>query len=224
MQNLEMNIDFPNISKTVMFRAKGQIDHKTIPAFRQKLGELQSLGYTRFIMDLTRVSYINSIALGTLVNFADELESKNGGLVFFDLPPRIKIVFSMLELDSFFNIFATRSEATNYLESFATKSENKSLLHNREKTIYLSGESVIPKLKKQFNHFVSQRKWDKAILITNKLLKLDNGNIYFMMKKASLFIKLRNYYQAKKLLKTIIKKKPNYQPAITLLTKLEEKF
>ena len=221
MSSLEMSTDFPNIPKTVTVRAKGQIDHTTVPLFRQKLNELLSTGYTRFIMDLTDVSYINSVALGTLVNFADELESKNGGVVFFDLPPRIKIVFSMLELDSFFNIFSTQEEAVNYLRSFVTQSSQNSLLHDSENTIYLSGEAAIPKLKIQFNYFVLQRKWSKAILAIDKLLKLDNENINFLTKKASLFIKLKSYHKARKILKSIVNKNPRYQPAVKLLTKLE---
>ncbi|BBM84283.1 anti-sigma factor antagonist [Candidatus Uabimicrobium amorphum] len=221
MSTLEMNTDFPNIRKTVTFRAKGQIDHKTVPLFREKLNELLSSGYTRFIMDMTAVSFINSVALGTLVNFADELESKNGGVVFFDLPPRIKIVFSMLELDSFFNIFPTQAEAINYLRSFVTQCHQNSLLHDSENTIYLSGTTAIPKLKKQFNRFVLQRKWNKAIVAIDKLLKLDNKNTHFLIKKASLFIKLKNYRKAKEILKSVIHENPHDPSANKLLMKLE---
>lgn len=92
----------------------GAIDAKTVVLFQEQLDQLQQNGYTRFILDMEGIKYVNSTGLGTLVNVADALETRGGGIALIKIHPKVKVVFDMLGLNAFFKIFSNEDEAIQY--------------------------------------------------------------------------------------------------------------
>ncbi len=105
----------PQIATAALVKISGTINAKTVVLFQEKLDQLQSNNYTRFILDMEGIKYVNSTGLGTLVNVADALENKGGGIALIKIHPKVKVVFDMLGLNAFFKIFSNEDEALGYL-------------------------------------------------------------------------------------------------------------
>ncbi len=117
MADLTFNVEqLPEMKTAAIVRINGAIDAKTVVLFQEKLDQLQKNGYTRFILDMVGIKYVNSTGLGTLVNVADALESRGGGIALVKIHPKVKVVFDMLGLNAFFKIFSNETEALNFFQ------------------------------------------------------------------------------------------------------------
>jgi len=107
--------NIPQMETAALVKISGAIDAKTVVLFQEKLDQLQGNNYTRFVLDMEGIKYVNSTGLGTLVNVADALETKGGGIALIKIHPKVKVVFDMLGLNAFFKIFSNEDEALAYL-------------------------------------------------------------------------------------------------------------
>ncbi|MDH5641420.1 MAG: anti-sigma factor antagonist, partial [Nitrospira sp.] len=105
------------LANTARVVVEGAIDATTVISFESQLKQLQEDGYTNFVLDMQGIKYVNSTGLGSLVATADNLEKVGGGLALIRVHPKVKVVFDMLGLNSFFRIFTNEEEATGFLAS-----------------------------------------------------------------------------------------------------------
>ncbi|MCC6466634.1 MAG: anti-sigma factor antagonist [Planctomycetes bacterium] len=103
------------LANTARVVVEGAIDATTVISFESQLKQLQEDGYTNFVLDMQGIKYVNSTGLGSLVATADALEKVGGGLALIRVHPKVKVVFDMLGLNSFFRIFTNEEEAVNFL-------------------------------------------------------------------------------------------------------------
>ncbi|MHC4840599.1 MAG: anti-sigma factor antagonist [Planctomycetota bacterium] len=103
------------LANTARVVVEGAIDATTVISFESQLKQLQQDGYTNFVLDMQGIKYVNSTGLGSLVATADNLEKVGGGLALIRVHPKVKVVFDMLGLNSFFRIFTNEDEAVNFL-------------------------------------------------------------------------------------------------------------
>lgn len=89
----------------------GEIDLDTISKLRTKLTEVEERGVACLILDFKETSYVNSSALAALVKFAERFRVKGGGIHLVAVNRRVKLVFEMLGLLSFFKFFDSTDEA-----------------------------------------------------------------------------------------------------------------
>ncbi len=69
----------------------------------------------KFIIDLDKVPFLNSAALGTFLNIYKHVDSLNGRIVFTSLNPEVEKLMEITRLISVFEIFRSVGEA---MESF----------------------------------------------------------------------------------------------------------
>jgi len=69
-----------------------------------------------WVLDLSRLSYIGSSALGLMVNFRQQIKSAGGHLVLCGLSPRLVQIFHTCCLERLFTIVKTRDEARRQLK------------------------------------------------------------------------------------------------------------
>ena len=120
MADLTFHVEkLPAMETAGLVKINGAIDAKTVVLFQEKLDQLQQDGFTRFILDMEGIKYVNSTGLGTLVNVADALETRGGGIALIKIHPKVKVVFDMLGLNAFFKIFSNEKEALNYFGKLA---------------------------------------------------------------------------------------------------------
>ncbi|HNZ65859.1 MAG TPA: anti-sigma factor antagonist [Planctomycetota bacterium] len=117
MAELTFNVErLQQMETAALVKINGSIDAKTVVLFQEKLDQFQLEGYTRFILDMEGIKYVNSTGLGTLVNVADELETKGGGIALIKIHPKVKVVFDMLGLNAFFKIYSNEEEALSHFQ------------------------------------------------------------------------------------------------------------
>src|SRR5579871_5002386 len=98
----------------------GAIDGNTVPSFQQMLEEIKSKGVRRLVLDMSKIKYVNSTGLGSLVKYADSFKSSGGGMALIKVPAKVKIVIEMLGLNAFFAICADLQQALAALEKAGT--------------------------------------------------------------------------------------------------------
>jgi anti-sigma B factor antagonist len=89
----------------------GEVDLRTSPALRSRLLAVLETEPARVVIDLSKVGHMDSSGVGTLVEAKRLLERQGGRLVLAGLQPRVRSVFEITQLDTFFLIVDTVDEA-----------------------------------------------------------------------------------------------------------------
>ncbi len=95
----------------------GAIDGNTVPSFQATLEELKTKGIRRLVLDMSKIKYVNSTGLGSLVKYADTFKSTGGGMALIKVPAKVKIVIEMLGLNAFFDICPDLDSALQALKN-----------------------------------------------------------------------------------------------------------
>lgn len=90
---------------------EGEVDVYTAPQLKQQMISLLESGATEMIVDLTKVDYLDSTALGVLIGGLKRMRERDGNMVLICPSPRIRRVFEITGLDKIFDIYNTEDEA-----------------------------------------------------------------------------------------------------------------
>jgi anti-sigma B factor antagonist len=96
---------------TAVIALEGEVDIYSAPQFKEALLAGIEDGASTIIVDLDRVTFIDSTALGVLVSGAKRVRPKNGRLDIVCTDENITRIFEITGLDRIFGIFRTRDEA-----------------------------------------------------------------------------------------------------------------
>ena len=96
---------------TAVIALEGEVDIYSAPQFKEALLAGIEDGATTVIVDLGRVTFIDSTALGVLVSGAKRVRPKNGRLDIVCTDENITRIFEITGLDRIFGIYRTRDEA-----------------------------------------------------------------------------------------------------------------
>ena len=83
--------------------------------FREELLSEVGKGIDCLIIDLSKVSVMNSAGLGVLLQTRDKIAKRSGRLIISGLQPIMQEIFTRMKLDSFFEICADNNEALSKL-------------------------------------------------------------------------------------------------------------
>jgi anti-anti-sigma factor len=75
------------------------------------LGAVHGQGHGKWIIDLSRVSYMGSAMLGLMVNLRQQIKSAGGRLVLCSMPPSLLQIFRTCCMERLFTIAKTRGDA-----------------------------------------------------------------------------------------------------------------
>ena len=100
----------------IIITLEGEVDISVTELIREKIRKLWEEKKKAILVDMTKVSYIDSSGLGLLVETRQEMEKYRGEIRLFGLTSDVQKVFELTRLNNFFSIFTTEKEA---LESFA---------------------------------------------------------------------------------------------------------
>jgi anti-sigma B factor antagonist len=112
------NID--NEDSAALAEMTGAIDGNTVPSFQSTLEEIKTRGIRRLVLDMSKIKYVNSTGLGSLVKYADSFKSSGGGMALIKVPAKVKIVIEMLGLNAFFDICTDLNAALEALKNAGT--------------------------------------------------------------------------------------------------------
>ncbi len=99
----------------------GSIDARTVISFKSQLESAKGRGTRTFVLDMERVTYINSTGLSYLISLADSSDPNRPGLVLVKVQAKVKVLFDMMGLGSLFRFHASIDEAVQELSGAPPK-------------------------------------------------------------------------------------------------------
>jgi N-acetylglucosaminyldiphosphoundecaprenol N-acetyl-beta-D-mannosaminyltransferase len=104
------------VDHTAILQVEGRLDRSNTAEFNQKAQ--QALVLTpRIVIDLSKAVFLDSSAIGTLVNLAKQARDAGGDVTLASPPPQITKVLSLLRLDRFFEIHTDVHAAQQALQT-----------------------------------------------------------------------------------------------------------
>jgi anti-sigma B factor antagonist len=90
---------------------EGEVDVYTAPQLKQQIINILESGAKELVVDLTKVDYLDSTALGVLIGGLKRMREVDGNMVLICPSPRIRRVFEITGLDKIFDIYNTEDDA-----------------------------------------------------------------------------------------------------------------
>jgi len=94
-----------------IFDLAGELDFHTSPNFRESLHQAIDKKTPKIVVNLKKVSYIDSSGLATFVEALQKIKRSNGKLILAELLPAVRSVFEIAKLDSVFVLAGSEEEA-----------------------------------------------------------------------------------------------------------------
>lgn len=107
-----MNVTVEQLPKGVLLVVEGQVDMHTSPELRGRLREALERKSSPIVVDLTKVGFIDSSGLATLIEALQAVGKFGGRLRLCGLAPAVRNLFKLSNLISIFDIRESREDAT----------------------------------------------------------------------------------------------------------------
>lgn len=116
IQRGEVDVNFKMDTRTIdnklpVIELEGEVDVYTAPQLKQQMINLLESGAKQMIIDLSKVEYLDSTALGVLIGGLKRMRETDGNMVLVCPSARIRRVFEITGLDKIFDIYNTADEA-----------------------------------------------------------------------------------------------------------------
>ena len=89
----------------------GELDIYTVPLFRKVVLKLEGHRRHDLILDLSRLTFIDSSGLGSLIEIWQKVQTVDGEIAYVVSNPRILKVFKLVDLDKVFRVFPNLGRA-----------------------------------------------------------------------------------------------------------------
>jgi anti-sigma B factor antagonist len=99
-------------SNGTVFPLEGEIDLHISPAVAISLQEIISKKPARLLVDLSRVSYVDSSGLAVLIDAMQKVQKYGGTFGVVGMQESVRSIFEIARLDQVFRIFPTVEAAT----------------------------------------------------------------------------------------------------------------
>lgn len=111
---MQLDIDVKNNGSSCLLAVSGEIDVYTSPLLKSRLAQAIDEGCTDLVVDLERVSFIDSSGLGALVSGLRRVKERSGSLRVVCTKENILKVFRITGLDKVFPIVSNPQEAEGF--------------------------------------------------------------------------------------------------------------
>ena len=106
-----MEINRRESGDIVIFDINGEIDLYNAPEIKEKIKEEMNKNKVNIIINLDKVSYIDSSGIGVLISSLSNLKKVGGALKLINVYASVRKVFELTKLTSFFDIYDSESDA-----------------------------------------------------------------------------------------------------------------
>jgi anti-sigma B factor antagonist len=106
-----MNVRRENQGKAAVFVVDGQVDMHTSPELRRHLREALEDRSSPVVVNLEKVSFIDSSGLATLIEALQAVRKYSGSLRLCGLSPNVRNLFKLSNLTSIFDLRETCADA-----------------------------------------------------------------------------------------------------------------
>ena len=108
-----MEINRRESADIVVLDISGEIDIYNAPEIKDTINQLIEDQKYNVIINLEKVSYIDSSGIGALISSLSSLKKYQGGLKIINVYASVRKVFELTKLTSFFEIFDSESDAVS---------------------------------------------------------------------------------------------------------------
>ncbi len=117
MTDLSVDIkDLPGPKGAALVKLSGTIDARTVLSFKSQLESAKARGCRTFVLDMERVTYINSTGLSYLISLADAWVADVPGLSLVNVQAKVKVLIDMMGLGTIFRFCGSVEEAMRGLK------------------------------------------------------------------------------------------------------------
>ena len=109
---MDLSVSSTDHGPVTVVHVAGEIDVYTAPLLREVLDKQVAAGRIDLVVDLEKVTFMDSTGLGVLVGRLKLVRGQNGSLRIVSAQERILKVFKITGLDKVFHIYPTVEEAT----------------------------------------------------------------------------------------------------------------
>lgn len=106
-----MHIQITKKNDAVIFNIEGEIDLYNSPELRHKLTDEINKGTNKILLNFSKVKYIDSSGLATLIEGLQKMDRQKGELKLCGLQKAIMDIFEVARLEDVFSIHKTQEEA-----------------------------------------------------------------------------------------------------------------
>lgn len=108
-----MEINRREAGEIVVFDINGEIDLYNAPEIKEKIKDEMNKNKVNIIINLDKVSYIDSSGIGVLISSLSNLKKVGGALKLINVYASVRKVFELTKLTSFFDIYDSEADALN---------------------------------------------------------------------------------------------------------------
>lgn len=105
------------LPKIKVLRPEGIFDNTKSTQFRQQISELISQGVNVVLIDLKKVTFMDSSGLGALVLILKMVRNANGRLFLMSLNDQVKMLFDLTNMGHLFEVIEDKSELEERLKN-----------------------------------------------------------------------------------------------------------
>ena len=115
-----MGISVSKGDKSVVVTLEGVLDTRVARELRDRLDQVEQEGFVTVVFDLTKTDFASSTAIGVMVAFANQHQSRygNGSVVVCGLNPSIRRSLEVLGLIDIFVVVETLEDAEKLVSDF----------------------------------------------------------------------------------------------------------
>jgi anti-sigma B factor antagonist len=106
-----MGLKIENKDGAVVCYMEGEIDINTAPDIKKNLEKILAKKTPKMIINFSKVTYVDSSGLATLVEILKFMRTYGGKLRLSNLSPKIKSLFEITKLEKLFEIMADEAQA-----------------------------------------------------------------------------------------------------------------
>lgn len=106
-----MDISVEKNGDVAILKCSGSIDADTIALFKKRTGELFDDGMNKFVLDLTKVGFIDSMGLGAMISLLRRVREKKGNVMTCGVNKDLKDIFEITRLNKLFTVCKDIKEA-----------------------------------------------------------------------------------------------------------------
>jgi len=111
-----LNIELDTVDQKVILRLEGRLDASSAPVLERKLQNLIGENHVFLFLDFTRVNYLSSAGMRTLLSISKQLKVKRGDLLLFSLGEEVAEIIQMAGFDKILHIFPSEKEAFQFYQ------------------------------------------------------------------------------------------------------------
>lgn len=106
-----MKLDVSKKGGITIIKCEGSLDADNIASFKKVAYEILDRGVVRFVLDASKVDFVDSMGLGVLISLLRRVKQKNGDIKIASLTPDVKTIFEITKLYRLFDVCDSSKEA-----------------------------------------------------------------------------------------------------------------